>query len=228
MKKIGIVGGMTWVSTVEYYRLINKGINEISGNLNSAECIIYSLNFEEIINKDWEGIYSILLNACKMLEKSGAELIILAANTAHYLADWLQTEISLPIINVISATADAIHQTGLEKVGLLGTKFTMETDFYKNKLAQEGIQSVIPEKQSTRDFIQDTISYELEKEIIKTETKEAFLTIIRELTDQGAQGIVLGCTEIPLLVKQSDVEVPVFDTTAIHSAKAVAFALSSK
>ena len=226
MKRIGIVGGMTWVSTMEYYRLINKRINEISGNLNSAECIIYSLNFEEIISKDWEGIYSILLNACKSLEKSGAELIILGANTAHYLADRLQAEVSLPIINIISATADAIHQKGLEKVGLLGTKFTMEMDFYRSRLAQEGIQSIIPEKQETRDFIQHTISYELEKEIIKPETKEAFLTIIRELIDQGAQGIVLGCTEIPLLIKQSDVEVPVFDTTAIHSERAIAFAFS--
>jgi len=226
MKKIGIVGGMTWVSTMEYYRLINKEINKISGNLNSAECIIYSLNFEEIINQDWEGIYSILLNACKNLIKSGAELIVLGANTAHYLADRLQAEISLPIINIISATADAIHQKGLEKVGLLGTKFTMETDFYRNRLALEGIQSIIPEQQITRDFIQQAITYELEKEIIKTETKEAFLTIIRELIDQGAQGIVLGCTEIPLLIKQSDVEVPVFDTTAIHSARVVAFALS--
>ncbi len=226
MKKIGIVGGMTWVSTMEYYRLINKRINEISGNLNSAECIIYSLNFEEIISKDWEGIYSILLNACKSLEKSGAELIILGANTAHYLADRLQSEIALPIINIISATADAIHQKGFEKVGLLGTKFTMEMDFYRSRLAQEGIQSIIPEKQETRDFIQHTISYELEKEIIKPETKEAFLTIIRELIDQGAQGIVLGCTEIPLLIKQSDVEVPVFDTTAIHSERAIAFAFS--
>jgi len=226
MKKIGIVGGMTWVSTMEYYRLINKRINEISGNLNSAECIIYSLNFEEIISKDWEGIYSILLNACKSLEKSGAELIILGANTAHYLADRLQAEVSLPIINIISATADAIHQKGFEKVGLLGTKFTMEMDFYRSRLAQEGIQSIIPEKQETRDFIQQTITYELEKEIIKPETKEAFLTIIRELTDQGAQGIVLGCTEIPLLIKQSDVEVPVFDTTTIHSERAIAFALS--
>ncbi|MGG5208141.1 aspartate/glutamate racemase family protein [Chryseobacterium sp. MIQD13] len=228
MKKIGIVGGMTWVSTMEYYRLINKGINDVSGNLNSAECIIYSLNFEEIISKDWKEIYFILLNACKNLEKSGAELIILGANTAHYLADRLQGEISLPIINIISATADAIHEKGLEKVGLLGTKFTMEMDFYRNKLAQEGIQSIIPEKQETRDFIQHIINYELEKEIINSETKEAFLTIIEELIDQGAQGIVLGCTEIPLLIKQPDVKVPVFDTTAIHSARAVASALSLK
>lgn len=226
MKKIGIVGGMTWVSTMEYYRLINKRVHEILGKSNSAKCIIYSLNFEEILNKNWEEIYLILLNACKNLENSGAELIILGANTAHYLADRLQSEIPLPIINIISATSEAIHQKGFVRVGLLGTKFTMEADFYKNRLAQQGIQCIIPEKQSTRDFIQQTINHELEKEIIKPETKKAFLSIIQELIDHGAQGIVLGCTEIPLLIKQSDVKVPVFDTTSIHSEAAVTAAFS--
>jgi aspartate racemase len=230
MKKLGLVGGISWVSTIDYYRFINEGINEKLGGLNFAECIIYSLNFNDFqgnnTNNNWDATFELLLNACKSLEKSGAEAIVLCANTAHAVSDKLEKEIQLPIIHVATATANKINEQGLKKVGLLGTKFTMEMDFYFKKLAENNIEAIVPFLQEERDFIQDTLKEELGRGIIKEQTKRAYLSIIEKLIENGAEGIILGCTEIPMLISQEDVSVPVFDTTKIHSEAAVNFAVS--
>lgn len=230
MKKLGLVGGMSWVSTVDYYRFINEGINAKLGGLNYAECMIYSVNFNAFVSNNtagkWDDTFRILLDACQNLEKAGAEAIVLCANTAHAVADRLESEIDLPIIHIVTATAAAIRSAGLRKVGLLGTKFTMEMDFYKDKLVSLGIEPIIPATQETRDFIQDTLRDELGKGIIREETREGYLAIIDELIAEGAEGIILGCTEIPMIISQDDVSVPVFDTTRIHSDAAITFALS--
>jgi len=230
MKKLGLVGGISWVSTIDYYRFINEGINEKLGGLNFAECIIYSLNFDDFqrsnTNNNWDATFELLLNACKSLEKSGAEAIVLCANTAHAVSDKLEKEIQLPIIHVATATANKINEQGLKKVGLLGTKFTMEMDFYFKKLAENNIEAIVPFLQEERDFIQDTLKEELGRGIIKEQTKRAYLSIIEKLIENGAEGIILGCTEIPMLISQEDVSVPVFDTTKIHSEAAVNFAVS--
>lgn len=224
MKKIGLVGGISWVSTMDYYRFINEGVNKELGGLQFAECVIYSLNFGDVQAKGWDDSFEILLNACESLKKSGVEAIALCANTAHLEAERLQKAVGLPFIHIVTATAHEVQKKGFQKVGLLGTKFTMEMDFYKNGLESEGIEWLIPESQETRDFIQQTVKEELGAGILKEETRRAYIAIIDELIQQGAEGIILGCTEIPMLIKQEDVSVPVFDTTKIHSQAIVAFA----
>ncbi|NIJ53851.1 aspartate/glutamate racemase family protein [Dyadobacter arcticus] len=226
MKKVGLVGGMSWVSTIDYYRYINEGINEKLGGLNFAECVIYSLNFGDIQSVSWDKSFDILYGACESLKKSGAEAIVLCANTAHGMAEMLEEKTGLPIIHVVTATANEVKEQGLKRVGLLGTIYTMEMDFYKNGLRNQGIEPLIPENQETRIFIQQTLKEELGRGIFTAETKKAYLEIIDELIKNGAEGIILGCTEIPMIITQKDVSVPVFDTTKIHSQAVVAYALS--
>ncbi|PWL38938.1 aspartate racemase [Flagellimonas aquimarina] len=226
MKKIGLVGGISWTSTEDYYRYINKGVNEKLGGLNFAECIIYSLNFGEIQERSWEGSYELLLNASKKLEKIGVDAIVLCANTAHLFADKIQKEINSPIIHIVKETANSISQQGLTKVGLLGTIFTMEQNFYREKLEEKGITVLVPELQQTRDLIQHIVKEELGKGIVKKESKDIFLSIANTMIKKGAEGIILGCTEIPLLINQEDFMVPVFNTTKIHSQAIVEFAVS--
>ncbi len=217
MKKIGLVGGISWVSTMDYYRFINEGVNTKLGGLNFAECIIYSLNFGDIQTVSWSNSYELLLNACESLKKSGAESIVLCANTAHLFADQLQATIQLPIIHIGTETAKAINKRGYKKVGLLGTKFTMEMDFYRGKLEEYGLEVLIPKKQQTRDFIQHTLKEELGIGFINPVTKKEYISIINELMEDGAECIILGCTEIPMLISQEDFAIPIFDTTKIHS-----------
>ena len=229
MKKIGLVGGISWSSTLDYYRYINEEVNERMGGLNFAECIIYSVNFNYFqqynAEYNWDATFKLLSEAAINLKKAGAEAIVLCANTAHIVADRIEEEVKLPLINIVTATAHAIQQKKLKKVGLLGTTYTMELDFYKDRLRANGIEPIIPANQSTRDYIEETLRYELGKGILNPATKSRYLGIIRQLIDEGAEGIILGCTEIPLLIKQEDVPVPVFDTTKIHSLAAVDFAL---
>lgn len=226
MKKIGLVGGISWVSTIDYYRFINEGINEKLGGLDYAECIIYSLNFGDIHRRTWVNSYELLLKACESLKLSKVDAIVLCCNTAHLFADDLQKKIELPILHIVSATAKQIKKQGLRTVGLLGTQFTMEMDFYKKQLRENNIVTLIPEPQKTRDYIQYTLKEELGKGIVKAETKSAYISIINELIENGAEGIVFGCTEIPLMLTQADVNVPVFDTTKIHAEAAVEFVIS--
>jgi aspartate racemase len=231
MKKIGLIGGISWISTVDYYRYINENVNQRLGGMNYAEMIIYSFNYGDIKKNndanDWDRTLEMLTNAALHLQSSGAELLLLGANTMHVIADRLQKRLSIPLIHIASATADEVTRKGLKKVLLLGTRFTMELDFFRDKLADKGIATIIPEE-NERSFVQDTIYYELGKGILKPETKEHYLSIINEGIRQGAEGVILGCTEIPLIIKPEDLSIPLFDTVVIHVAAAIDYALSSQ
>ena len=226
MRLIGLIGGISWTSTLDYYRYINEGINKEMGGLNFANCIIYSMNFGDIQALSWENSFEIILNACQSLEKNGVEGIALCANTAHMFADELQEKTAVPIIHIGIETAKAINKRGFKKVGLLGTKFTMEMNFYKEKLKEYNLEVLIPDQQEVRDYIQYTLKEELGKGIINAETKARYISIVNELVEDGAECIILGCTEIPLVISQDDFTIPVFDTTKIHSQAIVDFALS--
>lgn len=230
MRKIGLVGGISWASTLDYYRFINEETNKKLGSLNFAECIIYSVNFEHSrtfnAEHNWDATFQLLTDAAFHLKNAGADLLMLGANTAHIVAERVAEKIDLPLIDIRIATADAIKKQGLKKVGLLGTVYTMELDFYKDKLSEHGIEAIIPSSKNDRKYIEDTLVYELGKGIILPETKAGYKKIIDKLIGQGAEGIVLGCTEIPLIISQEDVAVPVFNTTLIHAQAAVEFALS--
>lgn len=230
MKLIGLVGGTGWISTAEYYRLINQEVNRRLGGLQSARCIIYSFNYAVIheLNEkyDAEGQFSLMLDAATKLISIGAEGIVLCANTLHQFADKLERQISVPLIHIAPATARQIKKQNLSTVGLLGTKYTMEMDFYKKRLNEENIQVLTPNAKE-REFIHHIITQELLKGIFREESKEAFLQIMSRLHLQGAEGIILGCTEIPLLIKQQDTELPLFDTLLIHSLAAADFALGN-
>lgn len=230
MKKIGLIGGISWVSTTDYYKLINLGINEKLGGLNFSECLVYSFNYADIKknndNNDWDSTFNMLFKGCEFLKSGGAEAIILCANTMHLIADRLQEAIDIPIIHIASETAVEIEKQQLKKVGLLGTKFTMELDFFKDKLTDKGIETIIPASQEDRDFIHYTVFEELGRGIVTDETKKRYLEISNELIKNGAEGIILGCTEIPMVIKPGDLSVSIFDTTAIHANAAVEFQLS--
>ncbi len=226
MKKIGLVGGISWVSTIDYYKFINEGVNERLGGLNFAECLIYSLNFGDIQDKTWERSFELLLNACQSLKSSGVEAIVLCANTAHLFADEIETRIAVPIIHIGTETAKAVNNAGIRKIGLLGTIFTMEKDFYIKKLQANGLEVLIPEQQDTRNYIQHTLKEELGRGLILQHTKARYVEIVNELVVGGAEGIILGCTEIPMLISQDDFDIPVFDTTKIHSKAIVDYIVS--
>lgn len=228
MKTLGLIGGTGWPSTVEYYRKINEGVNAKLGGLNFARCILFSFNYGEIneLNrlKDMETLYKRLASAAETLEIAGAEGIILCANTLHQFAGRLADETDVPLIHIADATAEEIKNKGLSKVGLLGTKPTMEMDFYKAKLRQKGIDVFLPDEKA-RDFIHRAIMDELVKNVFLPETQHAFIRIIESFEQEGAQGVILGCTEIPLLIQQDDYPLPMFNTLEIHAEAAVNFAL---
>ncbi|WP_291127478.1 aspartate/glutamate racemase family protein [Flavobacterium sp. UBA7682] len=224
MKKIGLVGGISWVSTMDYYKLINEGINKKLGGLNAAECVIYSLNFGDVQALSWTNAYDLLLNACESLKKSGVDCIVLCANTAHLFADKLQENIQLPMIHIVEETAKVLNKKGIKKAGLLGTKFTMEMDFYSKKLQEFGIEVIIPDRQETRDYIQQTIKEELGIGFINPDTKLRYIDIANELIKNGAECIILGCTEIPTLISQNDFSFPIIDTAKVHSDAIVDYA----
>lgn len=230
MRVIGLIGGISWVSTVDYYKLINQGMNEKMGGLNFSECLIYSFNYADIKKNndtnDWDRTFEMLFKACQFLKSGGAEAIVLCANTMHLIADRLEKAIDLPIIHIATETAIQIEKQNLKKVALLGTKFTMELDFFKEKLSARGVEAIIPENSDDRDFLHTAIFEELGKGIVTDETKKRILKITNELIENGAEGVILGCTELPLVIKPEDVTVPVFDTTLIHSNAAIAFQLS--
>jgi aspartate racemase len=228
MKTIGLIGGTGWVSTLEYYKLINLEINFKLGGQNSARCILYSVNYADVdqcnLNDDHEGVYKIVVKAARTLKDANVDFLVLCANTLHQYVDRLMTDIGLPIVHIADATADEIKNKNISTIGLLGTKFTMEMDFYKKRLSNAGIKSVVPGKEE-RLFIHNSIMNELLKEKFNPGTKKKFLDIINILQQNGAEGIVLGCTEIPLLIKQADIQLPVFNTLDIHTKAIVDFAL---
>ena len=217
MKKAGLVGGISWVSTMDYYKLVNEGINKKAGRLHFAECIIYSINFEDIQVNGWQNCFELLLDACHRLQKAGADVLALCANTAHLFADELAQKTGLPLIDIRTAVAEAILKKGIKKVALLGTSYTMEMKFYIEKLEQHGLQVLISKEAATREYIQHTIKEELGRGILNLSTKQRYIAICEQLIQQGAEGIILGCTEIPLLINENDFSVPVFDTVKIHS-----------
>jgi aspartate racemase len=231
LKTLGLIGGTTWLSTIDYYRIINQQVNERLGRLNSAKIYLYSLNFEEFrppADPDkWVGIADRLTHIALRLENAGAECLIICANTPHLVADEVQQGIHIPLLHIAEATAAEIKKHKMEKVGLLGTKFTMEQNFFKDKLSQQHIETLIPGS-AEREYINHTIFDELGKEIFSPQTKMRYIGIINQLVAEGAEGIIFGCTEIPLLLKQEDCSVPVFNTTLIHAKAAVAFALSGE
>ena len=224
-----MIGGTGWVSTIDYYKLINEGINERLGGLNYARCILYSLDYGDIarLNKaqDMKGLLDLIINAAEKLNIAGAECILLCANTMHRFAGQVSAAVPLPLIHIAEATASEIQEDKFTTVGLLGTRQTMELDFYKSKLAEAGISTITPNPEE-RTFVDNTITNELLKNIFTEGAIKEFLKIIDNLVQRGAQGIVLGCTEIPLLIKQSDTSVKVYHTTSIHANAAVNFALS--
>ncbi|MBC7652561.1 MAG: aspartate/glutamate racemase family protein [Deinococcales bacterium] len=227
-KTIGFIGGLTWHSTLDYYRLLNQLTNDRLGGAASAKILLYSVNFEEIKTltyaNNWDAIATIMIGIAQSLEKAGADCILLGANTMHHIADRVSDAIKIPLINIAETTATAIAVNSFQKVALLGTKYTMQLPFYTNILAAHGIETIIP-NQTAIDFINDTIYNEMGKGIFLPPTKEKYLQIIHELTTKGAQGVILGCTELPILIKQSDCSIPVFDTALIHATAAVKFAL---
>jgi aspartate racemase len=228
MKILGLIGGISWVSTVDYYRMINQGINEQLGGLNFAECMIYSFNYQDIKNNNdtnnWDSTLQMLTKAALGMKNSGAEAIVLCANTMHMIADQLQENVQLPVIHIATVTADAVQDQALKKIGLLGTKFTMEQPFFRNKLTEKNIDILIPDD-TDRGRVHYTIFEELGRGILSPETKSFYIDVINKLVAQGAEGVILGCTEMPLLISSNDVDIPLFDTALIHSKAAVKFAL---
>ncbi|WP_162063987.1 aspartate/glutamate racemase family protein [Vibrio taketomensis] len=231
MKTIGLLGGMSWESTLSYYKSINEGVKQTLGGLNSAKISMYSVNFAEIEKLQHEGKWdetaAILSDAAVSVEKAGADFLLICTNTMHKVAPQIEANISIPILHIADATAHKLLESGVRKVGLLGTNFTMEQDFYKGRLSDKfGIDVVVPE-QADRLNVHEIIYQELCRGEIKDESRKVYLDIIEKLHQQGAQAVILGCTEIALLVKQSHTDVPLFDTTAIHAEAAVKLAIGS-
>ena len=229
MKTIGLIGGMSWESTVTYYQVINEIIKRELGGLHSAKMLLYSVDFEEIeryqASGEWDKSAGVLSDAAMRLEKAGADFIVICTNTMHKVVPQMKEHISIPIIHIAEATADKLKEQGITTVGLLGTKYTMTEDFYKTKLTQAGIRVLIPNNDDV-NTVNSVIYNELCMGNIRQESKDSFLVIIKKLADAGAQGVILGCTEIGLLVKQEDVDLPVFDTTLIHAEKAAILSIS--
>lgn len=228
MKTIGLIGGLTWYSTLDYYRLLNELVNKRLGGVHAARVILISVDFAEIKplteQQDWKGLAEIMCAAAKSIEVAGADCVMIGANTMHKIASEVQAAVNIPVIHIADAVAAAIKDKQLKKVALLGTKYTMQLNFYKDKLSQQGITVIIPGEEDI-EFINDTIYNEFGKGIFLPERKRQYIHIINALIKEGAEGIILGCTEIPILIKQQDCTVPVFDTALVHAMAAVEFAL---
>ncbi|XPF93514.1 aspartate/glutamate racemase family protein [Colwellia sp. RE-S-Sl-9] len=232
MKTIGMLGGMSWESTASYYKAINQGVKSALGGLSSAKICLYSVNFAEIEKLQhagkWKETALILTKAAQSVEAGGADFLLICTNTMHKVADEIQANISIPILHIADATAAKLVSDGVTKVGLLGTRFTMEQDFYKSRLINKfGIKVVVP-NDDERTIVHNVIYNELCKGEIKPDSKEQYIAIVNNLFEQGAQAVILGCTEIALLIQQKDTDVPLYDTTEIHAASAVELVVKGK
>ncbi|MGL4607173.1 MAG: aspartate/glutamate racemase family protein [Eubacteriaceae bacterium] len=220
MKTIGFIGGMSWESTVSYYQIVNEVIKKQLGGLHSAKVLLYSVDFQEIeecqVNDNWDKSAEILSTAAISLEGAGADFIVICTNTMHKVVPQIQSKIQIPVLHIAEATAQVLLENTINTVALLGTKYTMKQDFYKDKLIEVGINVLIP-KDDDIELINHIIYNELCLGIISTKSKNEYLRIINQLKDQGAEGVILGCTEIGLLIRQKDCTLPVFDTTQIHA-----------
>ncbi len=229
MRTIGLVGGTSWISTIEYYRIINREVNARRGGYSAARLLLYSVDFGEIdalqTQGDLDGVASLLADAARKLATIGADCVLICANTLHMHAARVQAAIPVPLVHLVDATATTIRRAGLRKVGLLGTRLTMERDFYQQGLNASGIEVIVPDP-AERDVVQHTIESELIKSVFLPESHDRFVGIIGHLAARGAQGVILGCTEIPLLVEPGQSPLPAFDTTRIHAMAAVDFALA--
>jgi len=229
MKTIGLIGGMSWESSLEYYRIINETTKQKLGGFHSSKSILYSVDFDEVEQLQhqdkWDELTQIMIRAAQSLERAGAELVVICTNTMHKMADDVQGSIQIPLLHIVDATAMQIQRQNLHTVGLLGTKFTMEQEFYKGRLSEKfGLKVLIP-PEDERGIVHRVIYDELCLGQVKESSRVEYIHIINNLVNRGAQGIILGCTEIPLLVKQEDISVPIFDTTTIHAKHAVDVAL---
>jgi len=229
MKTIGLIGGMSWESSAEYYRIINQTVSAKIGGLHSAKSIMYSLDFEEIEvlqrQRRWREATELMIAAARNVENGGAHVVLICTNTMHKMADDVQKHIGIPLLHIADPTAEKIKNQGIKKIGLLGTKFTMEEDFYKGRLAKKhGLEVLIPEE-ADRDTVHRVIYDELCLGKINHSSKEQFMKIMDNLVKDGAEGIILGCTEISLLVGEEDCRVSLFDTTKIHAVAGVEYAL---
>ncbi|WP_449287870.1 aspartate/glutamate racemase family protein [Marinobacter salarius] len=229
MKTIGLLGGMSWESTQTYYRLINEGVKSRLGGLHSAKLVLYSVDFAEIEalqhQGDWPATARILSGAALSLENAGADFLMIGTNTMHKVAPEIEEAINIPLLHIADATAKVLTQDNIQRVGLLGTRFTMEQAFYRERLEAAGIEVVTPDAPQ-RAEVHRVIYEELCQGEIQAASRETYLAVINSLAEQGAQAVILGCTEIGLLIKQTDTPVPLYDTTAIHAAQAVNRALT--
>ena len=230
MKTIGLLGGMSWESTMSYYKSINEGVKATLGGLNSAKICMYSVNFDEIEKLQHQGRWAetadILAEAALSVEKGGADFILICTNTMHKVVPEIEQKITVPILHIADTTAQKLLEQGVKKVGLLGTAFTMEQDFYKGRLTDKfGIDVMVPDE-NERKQVHDIIYQELCRGEIKEESRAIYSQVIEKLSQQGAEAVILGCTEIALLIQQQHTDVPLFDTTAIHAEAAVRLATS--
>ncbi len=231
MKTIGLIGGMSWESSIEYYRILNEEVKNRLGGLHSAQCLMYSVDFAEfeVLQREgrWDEGAEKMVAAGRRLEAGGADFIVICTNTMHKSTDVMEAQLHIPILHIADAAAEAVKAAGLRKVALLGTRFTMEGDFYCGRLAQRhGLDVLIPDE-ADRQVVHDVIYHELCLGIIRPESRQAYRRIIADLVARGAEGVILGCTEIGLLVKPEDSDVPQFDTTLIHAQAAIHYALES-
>lgn len=235
IKTIGIIGGVSWASSIEYYRIMNELVRDKLGGVNSAQILMFSIEFGEFSKQerladkgDWTMMTQTILDAARRLKRGGADFIVIASNTLNSLAPTVEQEVGLPVLHIADATGAAVRRKGLHTVALLGTKYTMEQPFYRDRLKKCGVRVVIPNEKE-RNYINAVIFDELCANRIKKQSREGYQKIIERLRkEEGAEGVILGCTEIPLLIKQGDVSIPVFDTTAIHSEAAVEYSLNSE
>lgn len=230
MKTIGLIGGMSWESTVTYYQIINQVVKEKLGGLHSAKIFMYSVDFQEIeecqAKGDWDRSAELLTNAAVRLENAGADFIVICTNTMHKVAPQIEGKINIPILHIAEATAEELKEKKIGKAALLGTKYTMKQEFYKEKLIFAGIDVLIPDE-NDMELVNHVIYDELCLGVISEKSKEEVLRIIAKLADQGAEGVILGCTEIGLLIKQEDTMIPLFDTAQIHAKKAAIDAIDA-
>jgi aspartate racemase len=231
MKTIGLIGGMSWESSIEYYRIINQTVRARLGGLHSAKSVMVSVDFAEIetLQRDgkWDEATQMMIDAAQNVQNGGADLVIICTNTMHKMADEVQRSLQIPLLHIADATAQQVKAQGLKKVGVLGTRFTMEEDFYRGRLVNKhGLEVIIPDEEE-REIIHRVIFDELCMGEAKQSSKEQYISIMEHLVSNGAEGIILGCTEISLLVKDDDSTVPLFDTTQIHAEAAVEYALEA-
>ncbi|MGL6313695.1 aspartate/glutamate racemase family protein [Vibrio sp. WXL103] len=232
MKTIGLLGGMSWESTSHYYSAINQGVKRQLGGLHSAKLVLYSVDFQQIEQLqhqgDWQQCAMLLGDAALSLQAAGAECLVIATNTMHKVAPQIEAQLEIPLLHIADATTLQLQRDGIRKVALLGTRFTMEQDFYKSRVEQQSTIKVMVPNRGDQTLIHDIIYQELCKGIVSDASRQVYLRIIENLADLGAEAVILGCTEIAMLVKQHDTEVPLYDTTQIHAQAAVDFSLEQK